>query len=161
MIHRSVIFDLDGTICDNRHRQHFLDRDPKDWVSFFNHCIHDSPFPYVVALYRALQAFGYEMLLCSGRPDSHRKQTEWWLAETGRISYAELIMRRHGDYRPDTVVKKEMLDDLLQRGKQIAFVIDDRPDVVRMWRDNAIPCFAVDDSLWFEKEKQRRDKDNA
>jgi hypothetical protein len=44
------------------------------------------------------------------------------------------------DSRPDTIVKKEVLDDLLKNvpKEQIAFVIDDRPSVLNMWHDNGM-----------------------
>lgn len=150
---RTVIFDIDGTLADNRHRQHFLDRTPKDWDGFFSLMRNDVVFPYVVELYKALQSLGYFMVLCTGRPSNYLEVTSNWLFNND-LTYNELHMRKAGDMRADTIVKQEMLDYFINSGKyNISFCVDDRPDVVKMWRSNGIPCFQVDDSLWFEIEK--------
>jgi len=32
---KTVIFDLDGTLCDITHRLHFIEGDNKDWDGFY------------------------------------------------------------------------------------------------------------------------------
>ena len=44
-------------------------------------------------------------------------------------------MRKNRDYRPDTIVKKEMYDQMLVDGYKPTLVFDDRPSVLRMWRE--------------------------
>ena len=44
-------------------------------------------------------------------------------------------MRKTGDYRKDTVVKGEMYDQMLADGYEPSMVFDDRPSVIRMWRE--------------------------
>ena len=56
------------------------------------------------------------------------------------IPHAELYMRSEGDYRPDYVIKSQILDAILADGYEIAFVVDDRPSVVAMWRERGLVC---------------------
>jgi len=51
-------------------------------------------------------------------------------------------MRQAGDYKPDYEHKKELLD-LLPKDR-IAFILDDRDQVVNMWRENGLTCLQVD-----------------
>jgi len=46
----NVIFDLDGTLADIRHRLHFIDNDRKvkQWKSFFDECDRDEPIMPVI-----------------------------------------------------------------------------------------------------------------
>ncbi len=55
-------------------------------------------------------------------------------------------MRPIGDSTPDDVLKERWLDEALAEGKQIDFVVDDRPKVVRMWRRRGVFVFDVNQS---------------
>lgn len=55
--------------------------------------------------------------------------------------WAATLAPPKADRRDDTVVKKEILD-LLPK-ERIAFVIDDRPRVVRMWKENGLRVIPV------------------
>ncbi len=60
-------------------------------------------------------------------------------------------MRREGDYRQDFVVKSEILDRILAEDNEIAFIVDDRPSVVSMWRERGLTCLQCRD--WDEREE--------
>lgn len=145
------IFDLDGTLADVRHRLHYVkgvngpDWKP-NWPAFFDACVHDLPHEYVIRLNRILYNT-MPVFICSGRPDTHQVQTEQWLAANG-VRYTQLLMRGAKDYRKDTIVKLEMLGHLRGLGFNPVFSIDDRPEVVHMWRGNGVPCFVVDQAEW-------------
>jgi hypothetical protein len=48
-------------------------------------------------------------------------------------------MRKEGDYRSDDIIKKELLDEIVADfGKVPNIVFDDRPRVVKMWRENGV-----------------------
>jgi hypothetical protein len=51
-------------------------------------------------------------------------------------------MRSDGDYRPDYIVKKEIVDRLLIR-YDIVKAYDDNPNVVKLWSEYGIPCIVV------------------
>ena len=144
-----VIFDLDGTLCNCEHRLHYIKQTPKDWDNFHDACVNDLPNPEVVELFQVLsKSQGLFGVICSGRPDSHRGRTGGWLADHG-LSYSYLLMRPTGDYRPDTVVKAEMLEKIRGGlGLKPVMAVDDRPDIVKLWRAAGIPTLEILSSNW-------------
>jgi hypothetical protein len=89
----------------------------------------------------------YNIHLVTGRPEQYRHQTLKWL-NYYRVPFKSLYMRGSEDYRPDDVVKQEILDLCFDRSK-IELVIDDRPKVVRMWQSNGLRVLDVGDGVEF------------
>ena len=54
-----------------------------------------------------------------------------------------LFMRKAGDRRDDSVIKKEMLVQLRIAGFNPVMVFEDRDRVVKMWRENGVRCMQV------------------
>ncbi len=134
-----VIFDLDGTLCDISHRLHFIKDQQKDWKSFNEACVFDSPKPDMIGLFHALD-LKYVMWIVSGRMDTVRDQTLDWLNKHNIVPY-KLIMRKNGDYTPDDDLKRSWLyDGTLPNKDDILMAIDDRARVVDMWRKEGITC---------------------
>ncbi len=50
-------------------------------------------------------------------------------------------------YTPDWIIKQEILDGILKHVDKlnIMYAVDDRAQVVKMWRDNGITCLQVDE----------------
>jgi hypothetical protein len=130
-----VIFDLDGTFA-------FLgDRSPYD----ASRAEHDEVNQAVHFVYEAIRRGKPEtvVLLVSGREDRWRPETERWLERHGIIADG-LFMRRAGDRRKDTVVKREIYERHIAGHYTVRVVFDDRDQVVRLWRDELdLPCFQV------------------
>lgn len=83
------------------------------------------------------------IIILSGREERWRPQTERWLKRHG-ISYDALFLRRSGDRRKDTIVKREIYDAEIAGRYAVRVVFEDRDQVVRMWRDDLqLPCFQV------------------
>lgn len=141
------IFDLDGTLADQTHRRHFLDKN--DWESYFDSCPEDSPIQPVIDILYGLYWSGADIWVFSGRSDRVREQTLTWLdwhtcLSRNRFNDNQLVMRRAGDTRPDDVIKQEMLDNMLLCDRErLVAVFDDRDRVVAMWRRNGIQCLQV------------------
>ena len=148
-----AIFDMDGTLTKLDHRRHLVkdvaEGTKPDWDKFFSLCHEDEPRPEVIQKMYEERAKGHEVIICSARPEyttdktvNIREMTEQWLKQNGGWDkdgpvYSRMIMRRYNDHRKDTIVKKEMLDKYLDKTK-IAVVYDDRPSVIRMWRENGL-----------------------
>lgn len=137
------VFDLDGTLADCDHRRHYIASKPKNWKAFFAGIKHDPVHPGVEKVFKALTASGATVLLCSGRPESTRKDTEQWLVDNCLWDYQELYMRPNNDSRPDDTVKEELLAKMRADGFKPTFVFDDRKKVCDMWIRNGLFLFDV------------------
>lgn len=126
------VVDIDGTLALNTGG-----RSPYDL-----HRVHeDTPNHAVADVVYALNATGRHIVFCSGREDSCRDATEKWLFDN--FGYClPLFMRSADDKRRDSVVKRELLDEI---GKLYAVrgVLDDRNQVVEMWRAAGLTCLQV------------------
>ena len=54
-------------------------------------------------------------------------------------------MRKHNDYRKDTIIKEEMFFNLIEGKYNVKSVIDDRPVVVRKWLELGLNVLSVGD----------------
>lgn len=138
-----VIFDLDGTLALNEHRQHFVQREvgKKDWRSFFAACDMDDLFWQIARVLQVLDATGNRVEIWSGRSAEVIDKTKAWLAENG-LAHVPFRCREDGDHTPDHILKAAWLAECEQRPD---LVFDDRASVVRMWRENGIACAQVAD----------------
>ena len=140
-----ILFDLDGTLADNSHRQHLLSSDKKDWDAFFDAQRNDTPNKPIVTLYRTLLESGkFDVFVVTARPERYRETTLKWFAEND-IPLERLLMRVDGDRRSDEIVKHEMLLSLKGEDRFPLFVVDDREGVVEMWRSQGITCLQCAD----------------
>jgi len=136
-----VIFDMDGTLSDTSHRQAYVRGEKKDWNAFFAGCKDDSVKEPIKNLLLDFNILEYKIIIVSGRPiDKCGIATEDWLYQQN-IPFNHLFMRNSGDTRSDVIIKQEILD-LLPKAK-IAYVVDDRDAVVKMWRENGLTCLQV------------------
>lgn len=138
----AIICDIDGTLADCQHRRHYVEQHPKDWNMFFVGMADDKlvlPVAYILKLFHTT---GFRIVLCTGRSEEYREATEIWL-QVNHVSYDYLLMRRAGDRRDDAIVKREMLDQIRRERFIPWLALDDRDRVVKMWRDNGVPCFQV------------------
>lgn len=140
-----VLFDLDGTLADNSHRQHLVSGDRKDWNAFFDAQERDIPNDPIVTLYRTLfESKKFDIFVVTARPERYRLKTERWFADH-EIPLGRMLMRVDGDRRSDEIIKREMLAQLKQEGSLPLFVVDDRAGVVKMWRGQGITCLQCAD----------------
>lgn len=150
-----VIVDIDGTLADISHRLHFVNQEKKDWKSFFANIYNDGiRWDVVAEIDATYPPQDYSRVLVSGRPDNLRKETEAWLhinwpsGPAHFIAHETLLMRRANDNRDDTVVKKEIYDKYLKHNNVVA-AFDDRPRLVRMWRELGIDVHDVGNGVEF------------
>jgi hypothetical protein len=146
-----IIFDLDGTLADNRHRRWLvegLDRTghKKDYDAFFDACPGDTPIVPVIKLFDTL-ADTMELQIWSGRSERVRGLTIDWLNThiSGLYGWPSILtrMRPEKDNTPDDKLKERWLNEELAKGTVIDMVFDDRNKVVAMWRRRGIVCAQV------------------
>jgi predicted kinase len=131
-----VIFDLDGTLADVRHRRHFVQGDNKDWMAFFKAAVNDAPRVDIIDKMRQYKELGYDVIICSACPAEYREMRENWLRVNNAV-WDRFLMRNTGDYRPDVEVKRDFLNDYLDK-EMVEKVFDDRKVVVDFWRSQGL-----------------------
>jgi uncharacterized HAD superfamily protein len=133
-----ICFDIDGTLADVSHRVHYWRQKPKNWNMFKSEMVNDAPIEQIVTIARLMEFEGHAVILCSGRGEDTRGWTEEWLSKH-KIKFTKLYMRAENDFRGDDIVKKELLNQIVADfGKKPDIVFDDRPRVVKMWRENGV-----------------------
>ena len=103
------------------------DRSPYDWMR-----VGEDTLDEVVA--DLLEMYDGEVILLSGRDSICRDITEHWLINNN-VEYSELFMRPEGSMEKDNIVKRKLYEDHIKGKYNIDFVLDDRNQVVKMWRD--------------------------
>ena len=143
-----VLVDIDGTLADCEHRRYNLDGEVKDWKSFLSpelaaqYTLHEPVAKVITALAQA----SHPMIYVSARNSSLRIVTENWLEEHNLWFAPRLLyLRKEGDTRADTIVKRELLQRIHAKGYHPILSFDDRNSVVAMWRDEGITCLQVAD----------------
>lgn len=161
-----IIIDIDGTLADNTHRLHLIKGPKKNYDKFNSLVDKDDPIYDVIWLAEKLVTAWYEraeynnfaIFICSGRPEDHRDKTESWLKiHTPDLFHAAqssgaILLRASGDYRKDSIVKEEMKQHIEGQGYNIRAVIDDRPQVIQMWKKHGLTVFKVGN--WEQEEKK-------
>jgi uncharacterized HAD superfamily protein len=133
-----ICFDIDGTLADISHRLHYWKEKPKNWNMFKSEMINDPPIESICSIARNMASAGHTVILCTGRGEDSRQDTRDWLFKQ-RIGWSALYMRKTGDFRHDDVVKKELLDQIvIDFDQKPDIVFEDRPRVVKMWRENGV-----------------------
>lgn len=140
-----VVFDIDGTLADISERRLHLEGSSPDWSRFNGGMSTDVPNFPVVELYKALWDSGrFKLVLTSGRNERFRKFTENWLF-WNEVRFDAIYMRADNDGRPDHEIKREFLDRIRQDYGEVLFAVDDRQQVVDMWRRNGVTCLQCAD----------------
>lgn len=134
-IETAVIFDIDGTLAV------MGDRTPYDGAKVHLDTLHID-VGQALDVYRA---YGYTIIIVSGRDEVYRTVTEKWLADVG-VKYDQLYMRptEPGNKREDSIIKYELFNKYIRpQGLYIDAVFDDRHRVLRMWRELGLTTFHV------------------
>jgi hypothetical protein len=136
----AIIFDRDGTL--------FSVDGPTDhhnatWANFNARIRFDAPVPVVHGLWHAIRP-GVARIVVSGRDGAFYRAMLDSLTKHG-ICPDAFYMRPAGDRRLDSIVKAEILDWLILPFYDVRYAVDDRPQVVDMWRSRGIPVLQVTD----------------
>lgn len=82
-------------------------------------------------------------LMTLARHESGRRDTDRWIRQHVTSSPGPLFMRADGDGRKDAVVKRELFDKHVRHEYNVVAVLDDRQQVVDMWRSLGLTCLQV------------------
>jgi phosphoglycolate phosphatase-like HAD superfamily hydrolase len=140
---KAVIWDLDGTLSDDRARAHFVEVEKgkkRDWKSYFDAIGSDPPIAASMEVLRALHRAGNRVVFLTGRPEHTRRTTERWLKANGLTEYDRLLMRPAGDLRRSGEFKVEEVAKL-RREYELVCAFEDRIDVADALRGAGVPIF--------------------
>jgi len=137
LLPKCILVDIDGTVAS------MSDRSPFDWKK-----VHlDEPKHPVINVVKAMKTAGYAIVFLSGRDSISRADTISWLEK--HIGWLEgqdysLFMRPINDSQKDSIVKRELFDNHIQGQYYVEVVLDDRDQVVALWRnDLGLTCLQV------------------
>lgn len=137
----AILVDIDGTLA------HMTGRSPYDYSQVHTDTV-DEQIAWLLAQIWDADETPPAIIIMSGRPDTCRATTENWLAING-IKYDALNMRpagavdNHGNQLPDYVVKHALFNEHVRGKYNVRFVLDDRQQVVDLWRAMGLKCLQV------------------
>jgi predicted kinase len=127
-----IIVDIDGTLA------HMGNRSPYDWKSVGADTVDTAVRDVVNSKYGDSL-----VIVMSGRDGSCFKETHGWLTANG-VKFDMLLMREAGDQRPDWITKHELFQRWVSGNYYVEFVLDDRNQVVNLWRNKlGLPTWQV------------------
>ncbi|WP_074356435.1 phosphatase domain-containing protein [Mycobacteroides abscessus] len=134
----AIIVDIDGTVA------HMDGRSPYDYTQVHTDTVDEQVRWLVNSMFRK----GVMVLFVSGRDDICRDETVKWLEYHG-ILFDELHMRptgakdANGNKLPDYRVKYDLFNANIRGKYNVRFVLDDRDQVVNLWRALGLKCLQV------------------
>lgn len=144
---RCIIVDLDGTMAIHDGRS------PYEYSKVYSDLVSPEVLK-IVDQWFALRPTDEDMVIfLSGRPETDenefnvRAETERWIAEKlpFYLTNSHLFMRPpHTNHIPDFVIKYELFEKFIKGRYNVDFALDDRTQVVRLWRSMNIKTFQCD-----------------
>lgn len=140
----AVIFDCDGTLVNVSSILDHLEPPNRNFHRFHRESVNCPPNAWVVE--DAVKAYesGLAILIVTARIKRYWPETQFWLRNNLPVPYENLYMRKDGDYRPDGVVKLEILDQIDADGYNVIHAWDDNPNVIKVWESQGIPVTVVE-----------------
>lgn len=133
---KAFLVDIDGTLAHMNDK-----RGPFDWAKVGLDDVDEVVRDIVFGL-KYSPFFDGQVIVMSGRDAVCRAETEVWLKEN-LIPFDRLFMRPEKDMRKDSIIKAELFDKHVRDNYDVQFVLDDRNQVVDMWRSMGITCLQV------------------
>ena len=138
---KAVIFDRDGTLFSVDGPM--SPGDKEGWYNFNARIAFDAPVPIIHGLWHAIRP-GIDRIIVSGRDGamSYAMRSSFYKHDLFPHAF---FQRNAGDRRKDSIVKNEIYVNCIEPVWDVLYVIDDRPQVVEMWRSHGLPVLQVTD----------------
>jgi|TARA_B110000305_G_C19406008_1_gene622779 hydroxymethylpyrimidine pyrophosphatase-like HAD family hydrolase len=139
-----ILCDIDGTVANNDHRQHFLEG-KKDWDGFFSELINDKPIYKIINKVNNAYLAGKEIIFLTGRPERYRYSTLLWLSEYFNFEPL-LLMRNNKDLRTKIDAKKQIFYSNLNT-EEIDYILENDEDLIKMWNEMGLSVVNINNIL--------------
>jgi len=139
---KAIIVDLDGTLANIEHRRHHVTKKPPNWKAFNEDMIYDTINEWCKLLVMSF-ARSHQILFVTSRHEEYFGLTDAFLKINGLLEY-DLFMRKDKDFRKDSIIKQEIYEQHIEPYFDVLFCIDDRQQVVDMWRSLGLVCLQCD-----------------
>ena len=133
---KTWIFDLDGTVCDDRHRIELALQGKYD--KYHEKASDDMPYqPILMLLYLVLAVPDFKVLFITGRTRKFRRKTVQWLRahNVWHSKKCDLIMRGNRDFSPAPQFKwaaiKKHFGGIYNASQNIALWLDNDERVIK------------------------------
>ena len=128
----AVMVDVDGTLADMRGV-----RGPFEWDKVGLDKPHEDIIELIGELYE-----NHQIIIMTGRDGVCEADTKEWLHKYN-VPYDDFHIRPEGSFEKDSIIKSRIYMDYIRPNYKIAFIIDDRDQVVDMWRSLGLRCLQV------------------
>lgn len=134
-----IIFDLDGTLADERERHHLYDQ--KKYDEYFMSCFQDKPIQNIIDLTHKYHNEGFIIWIMTGRYYICEDLTKNWLIKHN-VYYDHLKLRGKDNFVPDYVIKPAWARKLIGLDK-IHLVYDDQDKVIQGFQEKGLKVVDV------------------
>lgn len=135
----AIIIDLDGTLANINERRNALGTH-KNFNLFYSNIPKDKLNVWCKEIINKFKQ-DHKIILVTGREEIEEVKidTNKWLIKND-IHYDKIFFRKLNDNRRDSIIKEEIYENNIKEKYKILFVVDDRKQVVEMWRDKGLTC---------------------
>jgi hypothetical protein len=139
-----IVFDLDGTLININSITHLIG----DWEAFHQASLTCPSNEPMVEFARRCQRLG-EIIICTGKGEEYRKQTNDWLSLRGILPDL-LLMRPKLNDMSDALLKPWLMERHVGADwkERTLFVVEDRDKAVNAWRALGVTCLQCAESLY-------------
>jgi hypothetical protein len=129
----AVLVDVDGTLALAQGRSPYDESTVSE----------DLPNTAIITIVQVLYRDGHRIIVLSGRTEAARADTLAWLKQHLQVPLTGLYLRAVGDRRRDVTVKHEIYRDHIRGRYEVLCVLEDRDQVVKLWRSLDLTCLQV------------------
>lgn len=126
---KAIIVDIDGTLAIMNNRT------PFEWLKVKQDLVNQ-------AIKSIVNKYEHTIIIFSGRDGVCYELTKEWLIENG-IRFNFLHLREQGNFEKDSIIKRKLFEEHIRGKFYIEYVLDDRNQVVEMWRNIGLTCLQV------------------
>lgn len=146
-----IVVDLDGTLADNTHREHFIKEGReggKDWDAFHAAMGDDAVYHDTAILISAMAGLHVDIVYLTARDEKYGGTTKAWLAKTFVCTPERLIMRDrpHSEEKAADFKVRALASLTAEYGHKPLFCLEDQTGITSRLRDEGYVVYNVRNS---------------